>query len=71
MGPEEDLTGVHVDDEAENELQQTLNKARKLKQATTVQPDKEVLKRVGSYSILFLSIKLSSDISCGCWFRHV
>ena len=32
LGPEEDLTGVAVEDDAMNDLQTALSKARKLKQ---------------------------------------
>ncbi len=46
MGPEEDLAGVVVDDDAGNELETALNKARKLKQKTKVEPEKKVLQHV-------------------------
>lgn len=46
MGPEEDLTGVSVEDDAMNDLESALNKARKLKQKKRVEPEKKVLQHV-------------------------
>ena len=46
LGPEEDLTGVAVEDDAMNDLQTALSKARKLKQRKKMDPEKKVLQHV-------------------------
>ena len=46
MGPEVDLTGLSVEDEAMNDLHSALSKARKLKQKKRIEPEKKVLQHV-------------------------
>ncbi len=46
LGPEEDLTGVPVEDEAANDLEIALNKARKLQQKRKADPERKVMRRV-------------------------
>ena len=46
LGPEEDLSGLIIDDEAGNELELALNRSRKLKQKKHVsKPEQELAKR--------------------------
>ncbi|XP_041353215.1 U4/U6.U5 tri-snRNP-associated protein 1-like [Gigantopelta aegis] len=46
LGPDEDLTGVVVDDEVENELHSALSKARRLKQKKKIKPPDKVVEEV-------------------------